>query len=972
VRAEKQSRFKGLIVGTAAGMLPCVLFILGAFQAVEYQLYDFNFRQFQSSEPPAEIVVVAIDTHSLEKLGRWPWPRLYHAEIIKAISQNGAKVIGVDIGFFEPDRQVPENDLALAEATSMAGNIVYPVVIEIAGTGAERSAYRFETIPEIAKGSVGAGHVHIEPQSDGIVRKVYLSERLGTGSSWSWALEMLRVYLDLPEGAIRPDGEGYLRLGDIEIPVLEAPEQERKDAEYLQDYEMNIAFIGDEATFDQIPAYKVIEGDIPHGYFTDKIVVYGGTAQGLGDSFMTPFSDARALMPGVEIQANIVDTILKRRFIERAPLAMVCGLTLLVALTIGLIYELFETRVVVPILLLGIGGGLAAHFYLFNYHGLWLEITPIHSAMILSFVFGLLIKMRRVNVALDQEVLNLSRATELGDKAGEERVLEVFRCTESTFKQVLEIPAAALLRVDHAKGMMILTAQYGLTEPRNDKARRIKIHSALRELLIGLDPIPLDGLQKHPLAKIVGKTRSRLHHSLLVPMLAQGDTLGVLCLFRAKGSPFTSEEQELLQAMSSELGTTWYNAQLYERLVQITANPLAPLTYKSQERRIQTLSVLSESVLSEKSSMSAIMDSIADGVIVTDVLGTIRLTNPKAKDILGLYAEDAVGQNAADFIQRFFDVPYEDVRDHFEKVVKKGKVFSTEVKLSLPTTRFYNLSVGPVRSREGTVQGIVAVFSDITELKELDQMKTDLMSMVTHEIRTPLATVRGFAQILLKGGITAEKAKEFLEIINRQSNRLVNLVNDFLDITRIESGRQSVTKAPLDMRKLIENALVDLKPLADDKKITMHFDHPNVAVPEVRADRNLMEQVLINLLSNAIKYSPKGSEARVALRRDNGAVQVDIKDTGLGIPREALPRLFEKFYRVRCDDRKDIIGTGLGLSLVKQIIEVHAGTISVESEHGVGSTFTFSIPLQGSETEVADETFREIFDDGVSQPALRN
>jgi two-component system phosphate regulon sensor histidine kinase PhoR len=375
--------------------------------------------------------------------------------------------------------------------------------------------------------------------------------------------------------------------------------------------------------------------------------------------------------------------------------------------------------------------------------------------------------------------------------------------------------------------------------------------------------------------------------------------------------------------------------------------------------------------------MTAIMDSIADGVIVTDVLGTIRIINPKAKDILALYAEDVVGHNAAEFIRRFSDIPYEEIRDKFQNVVEQGRTYSSEIKLSLPTSRFYTLSVGPVRSRDGLVQGIVAVLSDITELKELDQMKTDLMSMVTHEIRTPLATVRGFAQILLKGGIPGEKSREFLEIINRQSNRLVNLVNDFLDITRIESGRQAITKAPLNIEKLIQNALVDLKPLADDKNITLHYEPPSAGFPEIFADRNLMEQVLINLVSNAIKYSPKGAETRIRLHQDNGNVRVDVKDTGLGIPREAIPRLFEKFYRVRCDDRKDIIGTGLGLSLVKQIIDVHAGTISVESEHGVGSTFTFTLPLTPPEAVVedpdtADSFFSEQGEPREPQPALKN
>jgi signal transduction histidine kinase len=272
------------------------------------------------------------------------------------------------------------------------------------------------------------------------------------------------------------------------------------------------------------------------------------------------------------------------------------------------------------------------------------------------------------------------------------------------------------------------------------------------------------------------------------------------------------------------------------------------------------------------------------------------------------------------------------------------------------------------------VQGIVAVLSDITELKELDQMKTDLMSMVTHEIRTPLATVRGFAQILLKGGIPAEKSKEFLEIINRQSNRLVNLVNDFLDITRIESGRQAITKTPLSIEKLIQNALLDLKPLADDKSIALQYNSPGEEIPEVFADRNLMEQVLINLLSNAIKYSPKGSKAHIRLLRENGFVRVDIKDTGLGIPRDALPRLFEKFYRVRCDDRKDIIGTGLGLSLVKQIIDVHQGTISVESEHGVGSTFTVKLPIKAPDSDDdSSDTGDSLFNKkDASQAVLQN
>ena len=149
----------------------------------------------------------------------------------------------------------------------------------------------------------------------------------------------------------------------------------------------------------------------------------------------------------------------------------------------------------------------------------------------------------------------------------------------------------------------------------------------------------------------------------------------------------------------------------------------------------------------------------------------------------------------------------------------------------------------------------------------------------------------------------------------------------------------------MDLGKLIQNAVADLKPLADEKNIALQYQPPPATVPEVFGDRNLVEQVLINLISNAIKYSPKGAWARVSVAQRNGQMAVSVQDNGLGIPKESVSRLFEKFYRVRNDDRKDIIGTGLGLSLAKQIIEIHGGIISVESEHGEGSTFTFTIPI---------------------------
>jgi PAS domain S-box-containing protein len=947
MRSKKGFQYKGLAAGLAAACLAIALYLLRAFEAVEYQLYDLNIRHLWKSQAPAELSVVAVDSASLEKIGRWPWPRAYHAEIIRGIAARGAKVIGVDIGFFEPDRENPENDRALLEATREAGNVVYPAVVEMVTGESGLRQHRFEPLPELKAAAASVGHVHIEHHEDGIVRWVYLQETLGEDALWGWGLEVLRAYLDLPPGSIRRTGPNRLAIGQIEIPVVEAPARLKPGADtILHNYEMNIGFAGDRQTFDYVPAHKVVSGEVPNDYFKGKIVLYGGSAAGLFDSHMTPFSAERSPMPGVEIQANVINTVLRGRYLERASVYVVIALTLAAALAVGFIYQLFESRVAAGALLLFLCGSFLAYAYLFSYRGYWIDATPIHFALVLAFIFALMITMRQVNTALDGEILNLSRATALGEQAGEARIAELFKAAEPTFRDLLGIEAAVLLQVDRDKGLLLPITQYGLGEAPRGKKLRFRIGSLLRGLLIGLDPIPVDGLKDHPLDPLLGKSRGRLHYSLFIPLVAQGETVGVLTVFRPKGAPFRPEEQELLEAAAAELGIVWYNAALYSRLVQISSNPLAPFTYKSQERRIQTLAVLADSVLSEKTMIAAIMDSIGDGVIVTDVMGTIRLLNPKAREILGLYGEEAVGQNAVDFIRRFHDLPYADIKDKFHAVVEQGKTFQFEVKLSLPNTRYYTLALGAVRSKDGLTKGILAVLSDVTEFKEMDQMKNDLMSMVTHEIRTPLATVRGFAQILLKGAIPEAKAREFLEIISRQSNRLVNLVNDFLDITRIESGRQVITRGPVEMEKLVQGVLTDLKPLADEKSIALDYEPPPLPVPEILVDRNLIEQVLINLVSNAIKYSPKGAWARVSLRTEKGFLRVDVKDNGLGIPREALPRLFEKFYRVRSDDRKDIIGTGLGLSLVKQIIQVHEGTVSVESEHGAGSTFTFTLPLK--------------------------
>jgi PAS domain S-box-containing protein len=260
---------------------------------------------------------------------------------------------------------------------------------------------------------------------------------------------------------------------------------------------------------------------------------------------------------------------------------------------------------------------------------------------------------------------------------------------------------------------------------------------------------------------------------------------------------------------------------------------------------------------------------------------------------------------------------------------------------------FWNrLSITPVYDGAGQVSHFIGVQSDITQRKEVEQLKNDLVSTVSHELRTPLTSLRGFAELMLKRDFPAQKQRQFLSIIHNEAVRLTALINDFLDIQRIESGRQTYDFACTELAPLLEGALAVFTRGESKHSLRVAALEPGLSV-YIDADR--VRQVLTNLLSNAIKYSPQGGTVTVGMRREGNEVVVWVADQGMGIPCEVIPRLFSKFFRVDCKETRSINGTGLGLALVKAIIEAHNGRVWVESAVGVGSTFFFTLPLASAQ-----------------------
>ena len=249
-----------------------------------------------------------------------------------------------------------------------------------------------------------------------------------------------------------------------------------------------------------------------------------------------------------------------------------------------------------------------------------------------------------------------------------------------------------------------------------------------------------------------------------------------------------------------------------------------------------------------------------------------------------------------------------------------------------------------MHDRDDKLVGVVTVIRDVTKEKEVDRIKTELISMVAHELKSPLTSIYGFSELLLESNLKDPQAKEYTQVILNESTRLTDLVNKFLDLSRLEAGRTEIRMNPFDLRQVVEKILETYRGQAEKKKIRVIAEIPE-NLPLALGDQDMIEQVLLNLFSNAVKYSPDHSKIGIEAKEEEDKIVVSMIDNGYGIPREALPRIFDKFYRVVDSEGTDEVeGSGLGLALAKEIVEQHGGTIMVNSRLGVGSVFSFTIP----------------------------
>jgi signal transduction histidine kinase len=460
-------------------------------------------------------------------------------------------------------------------------------------------------------------------------------------------------------------------------------------------------------------------------------------------------------------------------------------------------------------------------------------------------------------------------------------------------------------------------------------------------------PVILYNATQDPRAAAEGLAHYGIRNAVSVPLVVEKrdddnrvlerTTVGGLHVFNKRGGNlFVEEDVRLLQRMAMTAAAVIASAQMYREVVQ------------------------------EKQELIHTIDSLYAGLLVVGNNGRVIQINPSARAIL----------NVAPHLP-LIGVPFERVvsdervRVLLDRALSGGGGSELAEEISVPPPnktaeegdqdRIYQVQCAPVRDDSGAPAGIVAVFNDITEIRGVERMKTAFISTVSHELRTPLTSIKGFISTLLADTdnfYDEATRQEFYSIIDTECDRLTRLIKDLLDISRIEQGSaMQINWEEVDLVALAEKVVSVQRSYA--KEHTLLLDFP-AHFPALQSDSDKLDQILTNLVNNAIKYSPQGGRVRVIGRvvAEQGAegqppraISLRVTDEGMGIAREHLPKLFERFYRVDNRDNREIGGTGIGLALVKSLTEALGGSVSVESELGKGSTFTLILPLHHEPSE---------------------
>ncbi len=450
---------------------------------------------------------------------------------------------------------------------------------------------------------------------------------------------------------------------------------------------------------------------------------------------------------------------------------------------------------------------------------------------------------------------------------------------------------------------------------------------------------------RYPNQQLTNKQEGSL---LSVPLIAHQEVVGVLTLSHDAQDYFNQDHMRLLTAAAGTIAVGIYNANLFTTIAD---------TMSERSNVLQRLRA-------ESTQINSIMQSLVDGVIVCDIYGAVQLVNRATERLLGRSYEELLLQDLHTILHtllgtRRTELPLDDLLARPQDHAGQLRIFETTFELN---NAILSLKLSPVLSaNDDEMIGAILMIRDTTREVISDRLKTEFISTMSHELRTPMTAIKGFTQLMVMGnlGPLNETQMELMTTIQSNSERMIAIINDVLELTKIESGEITLDLRPIHLAEALSGVMIDLGPRAHQRKHTLTLGILP-GLPLVQADATQLHKILYNLISNAIKYTPEGGKVDIDAREVHYAdlteqvqeriqmgrayLQINVRDTGVGIEAADVERIFDRFYRTENALKIEAGGTGLGLSLTRPLIELMGGTIWVESQVGVGTTFSFVLP----------------------------
>jgi CHASE2 domain-containing sensor protein/signal transduction histidine kinase len=837
---------------------------------VRWDLLLYDMKMGVYPVPPSDdIVIVAIDEKSLKSLGRWPWSRRVHAELVDRLTQAGAKAIVFDILMAEEERNDPEADIQLIQSVAASERVFMPVIMEQHRQGG--MLIESMPLPALSNVAAGLGHVHLELDADGIARSVYLYEGLGQ-AYWPHLMLSLMHWLH-PE---------------------KYPIESRQRTEWAPNVHVInrhthrlIPFSGPAGHYNRYSYSQVLEGDFLPDLFQDRIVLVGVTANGIGDALPTPLSGYGVPMPGVEINANILDSLRRNEAISPVSyLTHLLGSTLIVVLPF-LFYSYFPTRMAPLVTVSLVMGFILVDWMLLQGLEIWFPPSAALMGLTLSYPLW---SWRR----LDQAVRYLNEQLERLQR--EQSLLPVHLPPG-------EVPSAMLFlsRLMPLQGWAVYD-----------------LHSGRQLMGSGEAPgAPLDAL-------IEGEwQRSGAEIWTLIQRSDSYWQLGLVW-------PRTALPQGRALRLVSDFA--------YQFSEKPPANQGSVL--ERVELRLQQMREVTARIQRFRNLIHNAVGQMDDGLMVINSHGQVVMSNPRSAFYLG-HSEDheLLGADAYQLLSVLEVQGGQAWEAIFKKVMLADEPVHFEA-IRRPDTELL-VQLKSLEGVEADTHGMIVNLSYIGILKRSERIRAKMLNFLSHDIRSPITSLLSLTQSQQRRQGSAEALAEAIEPLARRS---LKLADDFLRLARAEAV-EVASFSETDFVAVVCNALDEIYIKAKASQITFNSEFSEEEV-WLTGDPALLERALFNLMENAVKFSPAESQVNVMVYRKDSMVFCDITDQGVGIPEHQLKEIFLPFIQSSFNTFSEAKGIGLGLSFVKVVADKHHGKVEARNNEQSGATFSLCIPCE--------------------------